>query len=119
MVGGWVLTMVEDWDSQLGLQLDELMVCGSVFVCLFPMTFDTILGNLVWGPTIAIAMGFGYLIYKRIKYRPIQVGPHECRRCRRIIYGTNCPYCESASVFDSHEFKLADAEESERPRVPR
>jgi hypothetical protein len=95
------------------------LMCGSVFVCLFPMTFDTILGNLVWGPTIAIAMGFGYLIYKRIKYRPIQVGPHECRRCRRIIYGTNCPYCESASVFDSHEFKLADAEESERPRVPR
>lgn len=95
------------------------LMCGSVFVCLFPMTFDTILGNLVWGPTIAIAMGFGYLIYKRIKYRPIQVGPHECRRCRRIIYGTNCPYCESASVFDSHEFKLTDAEESERPRVPR
>ena len=99
------------------------LMCGSVFVWLFPMTFGRMLGDLVWGPTVAIGLGFSYLIYKRIKFRPIQVGPHECRRCRRIIYGTNCPYCASAPVFDSNEFKMTDAEtddeESELPRVPR
>ena len=101
------------------------LMCGSVFVWLFPMTFGGLLGDVVWGPTVAIGMGFGYLIYKRIKFRPIQVGPHECRRCRRIIYGTNCPYCASAPVFDSAEFKMSDGEgdpepeEAELPRVPR
>tara|TARA_R110002072_G_scaffold303069_1_gene492650 strand:- start:158766 stop:159572 length:807 start_codon:yes stop_codon:yes gene_type:complete len=101
------------------------LMCGSVFVWLFPMTFGTLLGEVVWGPTVAIAMGFAYLIYKRIKFRPIQVGPHECRRCRRIIYGTTCPYCASAPAFDSADFRMGDgegeaeAEEVERPRVPR
>jgi hypothetical protein len=101
------------------------LMCGSVFVWLFPMTFGTLLGEMVWGPTVAIAMGFGYLIYKRIKFRPVHVGPHECRRCRRIIYGTNCPYCASSPVFDSADFRMGDgegeaeAEEVERPRAPR
>ena len=99
------------------------LMCGLVFVWLFPMTFGALLGELVWGPTVAIGMGFGYLIYQRIKSRPVHVGPHECRRCRRIIYGTNCPYCASASVFDSADFRMsetdAEPEEAERPRVPR
>ncbi|MGZ0168057.1 MAG: Swt1 family HEPN domain-containing protein [Planctomycetales bacterium] len=100
------------------------LMCGSVFVWLFPITFGALLGELVWGPTVAIGMCFSYLIYKRIKFRPIQIGPHECRRCRRIIYGTTCPYCASAPVFDSAEFKLGEGEpepeeEVERPKAPR
>ena len=94
-----------------------------VFVWLFATTFGATLGALVWGPTVAIAIGFGYLIYLRIKSRPIQVGPHECRRCRRIIYGTNCPYCASAPVFDSNEFRMSEDEQepadAERPKAPR
>lgn len=99
------------------------LMCGSVFVWLLPMTFRQMIGDLVWAPTVAVAMCFGYLIYQRIKFRPVQVGPHECRRCRRIIYGTNCPYCSSPPVFDSNEFRMGEVdvqeEEVERPVRPR
>ena len=99
------------------------LMCGSVFVWLLPTTFGKLLGDIVWAPTGAIALCFGYLIYKRIKVRPVQLGPHECRKCRRIIYGTTCPYCVSPPVFDSSEIQLGDAElaaeEAERPNAPR
>ncbi|MDA1166515.1 MAG: Swt1 family HEPN domain-containing protein [Planctomycetota bacterium] len=99
------------------------MMCGLVFLWLLPTTIGPLLGKLVWAPTVAIAMGFGYLIYQRIRYRPVILGPHECRRCRRIVYGTGCPYCASPQVFDSAEFRSADVDEeeaeAERPRMPR
>jgi hypothetical protein len=100
------------------------LMCGFVFVWLFPITFGRLLGEIVWGPTVAIGMGFGYLIYQRIKFRPVQVGPRECRRCRRIIYGTNCPYCASATAFDSSDFRMSEGEGEGEPeaavrRVPR
>jgi len=88
-------------------------MCGSVFVWLLPMTFHGMIGDLIWAPTVAVAICFGYLIYQRIRYRPIQVGPHECRRCRRIIYGTNCPYCSSPPVFDASDFRMSDTEAEE------
>ncbi|MBI1309692.1 hypothetical protein GC176_00160 [bacterium] len=98
-------------------------MCGSVFVYLIPTAFESILGELRWALTTAVAMCFAYLIYKRVQQRPIQVGPHECRRCRRIIYGTNCPYCNRGSTFDSEEFGSHEEESAvrsfARPTQPR
>lgn len=98
-------------------------MCGGVFIWLIPATFGRLVGDLVYAPTVAVAMGFGYLTYQRLKHRPVQVGPHECRRCRRIIYGTSCPYCASASVFESQDFPSDDSEaepvSAELSRVPR
>ena len=68
------------------------------------------------GPAISECSQFGnqasMSIWKRITHRPITVGPRECRRCHRIIYGTTCPYCANAILFDSHEFRLGDMEAS-------
>jgi hypothetical protein len=98
-------------------------MCGAVFVYLIPTTFEDVLGELRWALTTAVGLGFVYLIYKRVRHRPIQVGPHECRRCRRIIYGTNCPYCSRGTTFDANEFSSAeDSVEAEpllRPTQPR
>lgn len=98
-------------------------MCCSVFVYLIPNAFAETLGELRWALTTAVAMCFGYLIYKRVRHRPVQVGPHECRRCRRIIYGTNCPYCSRTASFDADEFLGADGESSSqtlvRPGQPR
>jgi hypothetical protein len=85
------------------------LMCGSVFVYLLPKTF----GDKAWAMSIAVAIGFLFLIWKRLKIRPVHVGPHECRSCRRIIYGTTCPYCSSASSFDSNELK-GDLDSGER-----
>ncbi len=85
-------------------------MCGSVFVYLIPTTFDRVLGELRWALTTAVGMCFAYLIYKRVKQRPVQVGPHECRRCRRIIYGTNCPYCTRPATFDSDDYASSEEE---------
>jgi hypothetical protein len=87
--------------------------CGSVFVYLIPNTMNQVMpGNpgIIGAVTTAVTLGFAYLIYMRVKHRPIQVGPHECRRCRRIIYGTSCPYCSSPPIFDSAEFRVVGSE---------
>lgn len=94
------------------------LVCGSVFVYLIPKTTESALGEYSWGLSAVVGVGFLYLIYLRIKQRPIQFGPHECRRCARIIYGVKCPYCgpATASMFDSSEFKMhPDSDPAEQP----
>lgn len=90
-------------------------MCGSVFVYLIPTTFGPLLGELRWALATAVGMCFAYLIYKRVRHRPVQIGPHECRRCRRIIYGTNCPYCSRNSTFDSADFGSSDEDVAARP----
>ena len=43
-----------------------------------------------------LLLAFIYLIYRQYKLEPpILFGPHECRRCRKIIYRKDCPYCEA------------------------
>ena len=93
--------------------------CGAVFVALIPKAF----GEQTWPLSAAFGVSFLYLIYKRMKWKPSQIGPHECRHCRRIIYGTQCPYCAERTAFDSAAFKLGEHEAAEpassAPRVPR
>lgn len=83
--------------------------CGSVFVYLIPAQ----LGETSWPLAASFGLGFLFLIYKRLKWKPLQVGPHECRKCRRIIYGTKCPYCVDPSPYDSGEFRLGSSAEGE------
>ncbi len=40
-----------------------------------------------------VVIVFIYLIYQRLRTEPIVYGPRECRRCFRIIYTPDCPYC--------------------------
>jgi len=43
-----------------------------------------------------LLLAFIYLIYRQYKMDPpILFGPHECQRCRKIIYRKDCPYCET------------------------
>ncbi len=43
-----------------------------------------------------LLLAFIYLIYQQYKLDPpVLFGPHECRRCRKIIYRKDCPYCEA------------------------
>jgi len=43
-----------------------------------------------------LLLAFIYLIYRQYKLEPpVLFGPHECQRCRKIIYRKDCPYCET------------------------
>ncbi len=42
-----------------------------------------------------VVVVFIYLIYQRLRTEPVVYGPRECRRCFRIIYTRECPYCGS------------------------
>lgn len=58
------------------------------------------------GLTVVTVALFAYMIRKRLAVQPHVFGPHECRRCRKIIYSELCPYCVNAtgepdSVSDS------------------
>jgi len=86
------------------------LACSGVFVYLIPNTFPNA-GGLQYLLAASVALAMGYLIFNRFREKPVVVGPRECRRCRRIIYGTTCPYCApSTSTFDSNEFRLGDSE---------
>lgn len=51
-----------------------------------------------WFLMACVACVFIYLIIQRIKPDPVIIGPHECTRCGKIIYGDSCPYCESSKA---------------------
>ena len=90
------------------------LACGGVFVYLIPRTFPGA-GGLQYLLAACVGMAMSYLIFNRFRDRPVVVGPRECRRCRRIIYGTSCPYCApSTSTFDSNEFRLGEPESEGR-----
>lgn len=45
-----------------------------------------------------VLLVFLYLIYQQFKLEaPLLYGPRECRRCHRIVYRKNCPYCDSGA----------------------
>src|SRR5712691_1665405 len=79
------------------------VVCGAA------VTYETfkLLGSLGPGGWIVIGsvgVMFALMTYKRLQPQPLSVGPHECARCRRIIYSTLCPYCQAGQAAD-----IADA----------
>ncbi|MCA8988951.1 MAG: hypothetical protein KDA78_14990 [Planctomycetaceae bacterium] len=40
-----------------------------------------------------VVLVFVYLIYQRLQDETVVYGPRECRKCSRIIYTPDCPYC--------------------------
>jgi hypothetical protein len=84
-------------------------MCGAVLVYLMFIKF----GADAWPMCLSLTLFFLFLIWKRISQKPVTIGPRECRRCHRIIYGTTCPYCPGSSGFDSSEFRVGDTEMQE------
>ncbi len=68
-------------------------------ICGIALTYETMkmLGNSPegWVVAVLVVILFALLTYKRLQQQPLSVGPHECGRCRRIIYSTLCPYCQT------------------------
>lgn len=84
-------------------------MCGGVLVYLMFKNF----GSDAWPMGLSLTLLFLFLIWKRVSQKAITIGPRECRRCHRIIYGTTCPYCPGGSGFDSNEFRISDTESPE------
>ena len=62
------------------------------------------------GLTIATVVLFAYLIRNRLAVEPHFFGPHECRRCRKIIYSATCPYCIPTTDEPSTDSELSQPE---------
>ncbi len=52
-------------------------------------------GWAAWLMALLVCILFVHLIHRRLSLKP-QIGPHECKRCRKIIYSLTCPYCQSS-----------------------
>jgi hypothetical protein len=75
------------------------VICGlsivAVIFQIFPLAQSWLFATMV-------IFLFAYFSYQRITSQPpLFYGPHECAGCRRIIYGTTCPYCEKPSLEDN------------------
>jgi len=60
--------------------------------------FNSLGVNQALALSIAIVAFFAYAIRKRLVSQPLFFGPHECRRCGKIIYGEPCPYCAAVTA---------------------
>jgi hypothetical protein len=81
-------------------------MCGGILVYLLFRNF----GLAGWPMGLSLGLLFLFLIWKRIVHKAVNIGPRECRRCHRIIYGTTCP---ESTGFDSNEFRIGDTEARE------
>lgn len=68
------------------------LCCGAICVWLIPQMFANG-GGAAYLLAATTATAVIYLTFKQYRDQPIPVGPRECRRCRRIVYGIRCPYC--------------------------
>lgn len=84
-------------------------MCGGVMVYLLFKNF----GIECWPMALSLTLLFLFLIWKRVRFKVVPVGPRECLRCHRIVYGTTCPYCPGSTGFDSNEFRVGDTESQE------
>ncbi|MCG6157453.1 Swt1 family HEPN domain-containing protein [Rubinisphaera margarita] len=68
---------------------------GIYIVCCAAIVLQMMLAWSSSGYLIAgfVVLVFIYLIYQRLQYEPVVYGPRECRKCFRIIYTPDCPYC--------------------------
>ncbi len=69
---------------------------GIYITCCIAIVAQMILSWQSSGYLIAgfVVLVFIFLIYQRLQADPVVYGPHECRKCFRIIYTADCPYCK-------------------------
>jgi hypothetical protein len=81
--------------SQLKNRLwQDLVIYGICCAAILTVVVQ-LLGLHAWAFSAFAIFVFAYLAWQRVHSNPpLMFGPHECGVCRRIIYGTDCPYCE-------------------------
>ncbi|MBL4885156.1 MAG: hypothetical protein JKY95_11560 [Planctomycetaceae bacterium] len=69
---------------------------GVYVTCCIAIVAQMILSWSSSGYLIAgfVVLVFMFLIFQRLKTEPVIYGPRECRKCFRIIYISDCPYCK-------------------------
>lgn len=69
--------------------------CTVIMVQLVSSPLSGVSGTAMTGLVLFVLLVFFYLIYQQFKLEPaLLYGPHECPRCRKIIYRKACPYCD-------------------------
>ena len=69
--------------------------CTVIMVQLVASPLSGLSGTAMTGLVLFVLLVFCYLIYQQFKMEPaLLYGPHECNRCRKIIYRKSCPYCD-------------------------
>lgn len=58
----------------------------------------TQLGPPGWPVAALVVVTYGYFSIRALNDSRVLLGPHECARCRRIIYMEPCPYCGPTST---------------------
>lgn len=85
-------------------------VCGTAIVTVILQLF----GWEAWVVAAFVVFVFAYLAHQRLYSLPPMVfGPHECGTCAKIIYGEQCPYCDTTPLIalESHEHHSTPAED--------
>ena len=86
-----------DWTKNRILEIPVFLICGVALGLQIIQSF----GGRAAPVALLVGAAFSYLLFKRLA--PEKRGLHECTRCKRVIYTTLCPYCETDGPGGGHE----------------
>jgi hypothetical protein len=99
LLEGYVAEEVNTQIQQASFRNGRYWVMGIYAFCCAAIVynlFDTGPASTFFVSTVLLV--FIYLIYQQYRLEPpVLYGPHECPRCRKIIYRKSCPYCEDGT----------------------
>jgi hypothetical protein len=97
MLEAYVAEQVNSQVQRAAFERAKLWVIGIYALCSAAISYHAAT-TMQTGSSALISfviLVFVYLIYQQFKLEPpLFFGPRECRRCNRIIYRKQCPYCE-------------------------
>lgn len=72
-----------------------LACCAVIIVQLVVSPLSGMSGTAMTALVLLVLLVFSYFIFQQFRIEPaLLYGPHECPRCRKIIYRKSCPYCK-------------------------
>lgn len=79
--------------AQLSQRRWQSVLVYSACATLLVIALFSQFGLAAWSVASMIVLTYGYFAVRALNDTRVLLGPHECARCRRIIYTEPCPYC--------------------------
>ncbi|MBX3436179.1 MAG: hypothetical protein KF861_01725 [Planctomycetaceae bacterium] len=97
LLESYVAEQVNSQVQRAAFKRGKRWIIGIYALCCAAITYHAATSEHVGSSAIIsfVILVFVYLIYQQFTLEPpLLYGPHECHRCKRIIYRRQCPYCE-------------------------
>ena len=91
---------LDDQSRRNDFTKEKWMTTGIYIFCCTAIVFVLFyrMGSESWPVAVFTVFIFLFFVYQQFIAPFPKLGPHECKRCSKIIYSVVCPYCTGRSV---------------------